>query len=181
MPFKRFHNDARRTVVLARDNAMRLGAPEIRTEHLLLGLLDDANQAEGNVARLVLERHGLTYGSAYDIVRRMDPNPPLDAQALEAIGIDLAAVRDKLEAVFGKGVLDEPKESPGRGRRQMFAHDSRKALELSLRESIALKSNYIGTGHLLLALIRADDGGANVLRTAGLDPKALREEVTAEL
>jgi ATP-dependent Clp protease ATP-binding subunit ClpA len=181
MPFKRFHTDARQTVLLARDNAKRLGAPEIRTEHLLLGLLDDANKADDNIARRILERHGLTYGSAYDMVKRMDPNPPLDAQALEAIGIDLESVRDKLEAVFGKGVLDEPKQSPMRGRRRAFARDSRKTLELSLRESIALRSNYIGTGHLLLAMIRADDGAARVIQQAGIDPKALREEVTAAL
>jgi ATP-dependent Clp protease ATP-binding subunit ClpA len=181
MPFKRFHSDARHTVLLARDNAKRLGSSEIHTEHMLLGLLDAANKSGDNAARRVLERHGLTYGSAYDTVQRMDPNPPLDAQALEAIGIDLEAVRDKLEAVFGKGVLDAPKESRMRGRRQAFAQDSRKTLELSLRESIALKSGYIGAGHLLLALIRADDGAARVLRAAGLDPKALREEVIAEL
>lgn len=176
MPFKRFHSDARKAVLLARDSAKRLGAQEIRTEHILLALL----RADDNVARQVLERHGLTYETAYDMVRDMNAHPPLDAQALQAIGIDLESVRDKLESVFGKGVLDAPK--PMRhGRHQTFGNGAKKTLELSLRESIALKSNYIGAGHLLLALIRADDGGARVIKDAGLDPKAVREEVIAAL
>lgn len=176
MPFKRFHNDARQTVLRARESARKLGADRIGTEHLLLAILD----AGDNPARRILERHGLTYGTAYDLVRNMSPNPPLDAQALEAIGIDLEAVRGKLEAVFGKGVLDSPKPSRP-GRHQAFGQDARKTLELSLRESIALHDNYIGTGHILLGLIRADSGAGRVLREAGIDPKALREEVTAEL
>jgi ATP-dependent Clp protease ATP-binding subunit ClpA len=62
-----------------------------------------------------------------------------------------------------------------------MGQDARKMLELSLRESIAMQSGYIGAGHILLAIIRADAGGNRVLKQAGLDPKALREEVTAEL
>lgn len=176
MPFKRFHNDARQAVIRARDSAKKLGADRVGTEHLLLAILD----ADDNVARRILERHGLTYGTAYDLVRNMSPNPPLDAQALEAIGIDLEAVRGKLEAVFGKGVLDSPKPSQ-RGRHHAFGQDARKTLELSLRESIALHSNHISAGHILLGLIRADSGAARVLREAGIDPKALRAEVTAAL
>jgi ATP-dependent Clp protease ATP-binding subunit ClpA len=180
MAFRRFKDDARRTVLLARESAFRLGAESIGTDHLLLALLD----GDDNVARRVLERHGLTYDTAYAIVKRMSgtsPDPQLDAQALEAIGIDIEAVRDKLEAVFGKGVLDAP--PPGRrGRpRQMFGHDARKTLELSLREAIHLHHNYIGAGHLLLGLLRSDDTAVRVLREAGIDPKVLREEVTAAL
>lgn len=177
MPFKRFHTDARATVLLARDNARRLGADQVRTEHMLLALLE----VNDNPARRVLERHGLTYSKAYDIVRKLDAEPALDAEALEAIGIDLEAVRGKLESVFGKGVLDTPKRVGRRSSHQMMGQDARKTLELSLRESIAAQSGYISAGHILLAIIRADAGGARVLKEGGLDPKALRDEVSAEL
>jgi ATP-dependent Clp protease ATP-binding subunit ClpA len=180
MPFRRFHNDARQTVLRARDSARRLGADHIGTEHLLLALLEGDN----TVARQVLERHGLTYDRAYTVVQRVSASSPdsqLDAQALEAIGIDIEAVRDKLEAVFGKGVLDAPQPTRrGRGR-QMFGADARKTLELSLREAIHLHHNHISSGHLLLGLLRADDAAVHVLREAGIDPKAVREEVTAAL
>jgi ATP-dependent Clp protease ATP-binding subunit ClpA len=177
MPFKRFHSDARSTVLLARDNAKRLGADQIRTEHMLLALLE----VHDNPARRVLESHGLTYAMAYEIVRKMDAEPPLDAEALEAIGIDLEAVRGKLESVFGKGVLDSPKRATRRGGHQMMGQDARKTLELSLRESIAAQSGYISAAHILLAILRADAGGARVLKEAGLDTQALKQDVIAAL
>lgn len=175
MPIKRFHTDARRTVLLARDNARRLGSGQVRTEHLLLALLE----VDANPAREALERHGLTYGPAYDMVRKMSADPPLDAEALEAIGIDLEAVRGKLESAFGKGVLDTPK--PGGRGRQLLGQDARKTLELSLRESLLMHANHISTAHILLGLIRADDGAVRILRQAGIDPKVLQQEVRASL
>ncbi len=38
---------------------------------------------------------------------------------------------------------------------------AKKALELSLREAINLKHNYIGTEHILLGLLHADGGAAH--------------------
>ena len=170
MPFQRFHQDARQAVVHAQEAARELGAGQVGPEHLLLGLLD---QPDG-IARAVLARHGLTRLSAYEMIRRHG----LDAQALEAIGIDLAAVRDKLEAAFGPGVLDEP--GPVRGR-VGFSPAAKKVLELSLREAIRLKHDHISDGHVLLGLIREDGRAVEVLRAARLDPAALRDEVLAAL
>lgn len=175
MPIKRFQSDARSTVLLARENAKRLGADQIRTEHMLLALLE----VDNNPARRVLEGHGLTYAKAYDIVRKADGDSPLDAEALEAIGIDLEAVRGKLESVFGKGVLDTPQRATRRGGHHFLGPDARKTLELSLRESIAAHSRSITAAHILLAILRTDGGGVRVLREAGLDPQALRHELTA--
>ncbi|MEV6971238.1 Clp protease N-terminal domain-containing protein [Hamadaea sp. NPDC051192] len=170
MPFQRFHTDARQAVVHAQEAARRLGAERVGPEHLLLGLLDSPD----GVARRILARHGLTRLSAYEMIRRNG----LDAQALEAIGIDLAAVRDKLEATFGPGVLDEP--GPVRGR-VGFGPAGKKVLELSLREAIRRKDDHISDGHLLLALIREGGPAVDVLRWARIDPEALRDEVDAAL
>jgi len=169
MPFQRFHSDTRRAVVRAQEEARKLHAERVGSDHLLLGLLD---QSDG-VARRILARHGLTYLSAYELVKRNG----LDAQALEAIGIDLALVRDKLEAAFGPGVLD----GPGPRGRVAFSPGAKKALELSLREAIRLKHDHIDDSHLLLALIREDGRAADVLRSAHIDPIALRDEVLAAI
>jgi ATP-dependent Clp protease ATP-binding subunit ClpA len=181
MPFKRFHQDARRTVILAREAARQLGDDQVGTEHLLLGLLDHRD----NVSCRILARHGLTYDKAYQEVVKLhggERDEQLDAQALESIGIDLAAVRDKLEAAFGKGVLDGPGEARrGRRGRLLFTNQAKKVVELSLRESIALKHTYIGDGHLLLGLLRDGGRATDVLKAAGIDPGALREEVIAEM
>jgi hypothetical protein len=45
--FERFTEGARRVVVDARDEARRLGHPHIGTEHLLLGLVDEPDEAGG--------------------------------------------------------------------------------------------------------------------------------------
>jgi ATP-dependent Clp protease ATP-binding subunit ClpA len=46
--------------------------------------------------------------------------------------------------------------SPKKGRLR-FARSSKKALELALRESVAMRHGYIGTEHLLLGLVRVED------------------------
>lgn len=57
-----------------------------------------------------------------------------------------------------------------------------KVLELSLREALSLGHNYIGTEHLLLALVRENKGlGARVLRDLGLDGEVIRHEVIRQL
>ena len=56
-------------------------------------------------------------------------------------------------------------EKIGRGKRQPSGHipftpRAKKTLELSLREALAIKHNYIGTEHILLGLIREGEGVA---------------------
>ena len=72
-----------------------------------------------------------------------------DAAALQAIGIDLDEVVRRIDRNLG-GALPS-KRFP------KFARGSKKALELALREAIALRHNYIGTEHLLLGLVRGGD------------------------
>ena len=74
-----------------------------------------------------------------------------DAEALRAIGIDLDEVVRRIDRNLGGA-------SPRR-RRPPFSRGSKKALELALREAIALRHNYIGTEHLLLGLVRAGGPG----------------------
>ncbi len=51
-------------------------------------------------------------------------------------------------------------------------------LELSLREALALKHNYIGTEHILLGLVREGEGLAMlVLTRLGTGPQVIRARV----
>jgi ATP-dependent Clp protease ATP-binding subunit ClpC len=58
--FERFTDDARRSVVLAQEEARRLNHDHIGTVHILLGLTD----ATDGLAALALERVGVTAESA---------------------------------------------------------------------------------------------------------------------
>ena len=175
--FERFTTEARQVVAGAQSEARQLHSGRIGTEHLLLALL--AKDAPSNA---VLSRHGLTHDAVAEAVLGYVRAGGLDAEALAALGIDLDAVRDSVEAAFGPGALDVP-----RGRRAPKGHlpltpRAKKVLELSLREAIALKSKSIADGHIALGLLREGEGLAmKVLHDRGIDAGRLREEIRSAL
>jgi len=184
--FERFTDEARQVVKLAQGNARSLRHNHIGTEHLLLGILE---QPDTMSARLV-NRHGLNHEQAAEAVTRVLGTLPIgdiDADALDSIGIDLAAVREKVEAAFGPGALDRHPNRDRRGglvsgRGIPFTPRAKKVLELSLREAVALKSRDIRDGHILLGLLREGEGlGVRILSDAGIDLPALRVEIRAEM
>ena len=94
------------------------------------------------------------------------------AQALTALGITEDAARRQVEEVIGRG-----RQAPQRGRTP-FTPWARKALELSLREAIAIGNSSIGTEHILLGLVRVGEGpAAQVLAGLGVDPNRVRQQV----
>ena len=180
--FERFTQDARQTVTRAQEEARGMRCRHIGTEHLLLALLAQ----EGTPAQRVLAAQGLTHEAAAAAVAGHLGPDELDAGALSTLGIDLDAVRESVEAAFGKGALDQPARRPcrdGASRGHIpFTPRAKKVLELALRESLALKHRYIGSGHVLLGLLREGEGLAmKVLADHGIDPKTVRREVTALL
>ena len=93
------------------------------------------------------------------------------AQALEALGIGLDAVRHQVEEIVGRG-----KDTPGG--HIPFTPRAKKVLELSLREALQLGHDYIGTEHILLGLIREGEGvAAQVLANLGADLPLVRQQV----
>jgi len=178
--FERFTVDAREVVTTAQEEATRLHHGQIGTEHLLLGLLSRRTPTSA-----VLARHGLTRDSVTASVVAHVGSGDLDADALDALGIDLAAVREKVEATFGPGALDVPGPSwrgSGHGGHIPFSARAKKVLELSLREAIALKQKTISDGHIALGLLREGEGlAAKVLADQGVDLAGLRREITAAL
>ncbi|MGW7351846.1 Clp protease N-terminal domain-containing protein [Streptomyces sp. NPDC054784] len=136
---------------------------------------------------------------------------PEDAAALRAFGIDLDEIRRRTEATFGPGSLDGPgpeaarDREPGkpwplsalervrgaggeRGSRTAggtghipFAPRAKKALELSLREAVALRDRRIGVEHVVLGLLRSDDRLTHaVFAHLDVDPGRARAEVLAD-
>jgi ATP-dependent Clp protease ATP-binding subunit ClpA len=171
--FERFTEDARAAVTGAQRHAEALGHGYIGTEHLLLALFDDA---ERRAARL-LRSWGLTAewvgGEVERIVGRAEPG--IDPDALATLGIDLDAVRERVERTFGRGALARPagRRCPSPGRLP-FTPRSKKALELSLREAIALHDDAIGTEHVLLGLAGSGGAAEAILRSRGVDRAAVR-------
>lgn len=61
-----------------------------------------------------------------------------------------------------------------------FSGPARKVLELTFREALRLGHNYIGTEHLLLALLESEDDGGPLHR-AGVDKSRVEVDLTAAL
>jgi hypothetical protein len=61
-----------------------------------------------------------------------------------------------------------------------FSGSARKALELTFRQALRLGHNYIGTEHLLLALLELEDG-SGLLHQAGVDKDRVEADLTAVL
>ena len=57
---------------------------------------------------------------------------------------------------------------------------ARKALELTFREALRMGHNYIGTEHILLAILELEDG-TGVLAGLGVDKAAAEAAITAAL
>jgi ATP-dependent Clp protease ATP-binding subunit ClpC len=97
------------------------------------------------------------------------------AKALEALGVGLAAMRQQVEEIVGRGQGPRSGHIP-------FTPRAKKVLELSLREAVRLGHNYIGTEHILLGLIREGDGVAvRILTGCGVRLDQAREQVIQEL
>jgi len=200
--FERFTTTARTTVVLAQEEARRLGHRQISTPHLLLALLhpaattgepDDAGVSE------VLQGYGITpetVGAQIHTLFDRTPRTDLDdTEVLAALGIDMTQIRAAVEANFGPGALDRPLNDDLDRQRGLlhrllrrrtthrryghipFSPGAKKALELSLREAIRLHDRSITSDHLLLGLLRGDDGATAILERLGVDRAALRTDL----
>ena len=98
------------------------------------------------------------------------------AEVFQTLGVEIDKVRIEIEKLVGKGrsmlVLGEVPFSPR----------AKRVLELAMEEAHAFKHNYIGTEHLLLGIIREEDGiAARVLQGMGVELVKIRETVVSLL
>ena len=93
------------------------------------------------------------------------------AQVLNNKGVNLDTVRQQVEALVGKGQQEV-------GQVVGYTPRTKTILELSVEEARSLGQNYIGTEHLLLALIREGEGvAAQILAAMGLNFDSIRQEI----
>lgn len=93
------------------------------------------------------------------------------AAAIAAQGISLDDVRRTATAALPARSEQVPDMVP-------FDAHARGALELTFQEALRLGADRIGTGHVLLAVLEAEDG-TGVLAGLGLDPAAVEAQVSA--
>ncbi len=193
--FERFTSSGRAVVTGAQEEARDLGHTSLEPEHLLLAMARPGPETENDrgigretgsaggddVARRALADAGLTYQQIRARVITLIGSPTKlltdeDASALATIGIDFDAVLERVEGEFGPGAFAR---KPGR---VAFGKDAKVVLHLAVREAIRLKSDHIGSAHLLLGLLRQRVGAAGeILAAAEVAPVELRARVEAAL
>jgi ATP-dependent Clp protease ATP-binding subunit ClpA len=90
---------------------------------------------------------------------------------LRDLEIDLEALSEEVKALVGRGKSAPSGHIP-------FTPPAKKSLELSLRESLQLGHDYIGTEHLLLGILHQGEGpAAEVLVQRGADLDTVRGRV----
>jgi ATP-dependent Clp protease ATP-binding subunit ClpA len=113
-------------------------------------------------------------GTEHLLLGLLATSDSIASASLTALGYTHDNVRDALEAIVGRG-----KASPGG--HIPFTPRAKKVLELSLREALQLKHNYIGTEHILLGLLREGQGMAAQILADKHPLDRIRDEVLTRI
>ncbi|MEV1024262.1 Clp protease N-terminal domain-containing protein [Streptomyces sp. NPDC050264] len=114
-----------------------------------------------------------TIGTAHLVLGLLLEPDSLGAKAIVAQDVLLDTVRQAATAQLPAASDDMPALVP-------FDADAKKTLELTFREALRLGHNYIGTEHILLALLEQENG-SGVLAGLGIDKDKAEAYVLAAL
>jgi hypothetical protein len=150
--YDKFTERAKRVLLNSQEEARRMGKRQANSLHVVLGLLAES---EG-IAALAINAQGVELDQLRQAAR----------QALEDRADESETPPEHL-----------PPPTPIE-----FGADATKALEMALREALRFGHNYIGTEHILLGLLRADEtAGARLLTDAGVTHQQSEEWILAAL
>ena len=181
--FERFDQDARAAIAKAREEAARAGSREIRTEHLLLGLMDKP-------------------GDATDVLEAVQADPEEVRAAVPQVEAARLAAADTATAGTAAGTAPAPEaglppevtlaaeappgepapHGPGAPLDLRLTRNARRALDLALRTAHRFRHDHVSSGHLLLSIIEQPDSGAvEALKVAGIHVGTLRTDILRQL
>ena len=95
----------------------------------------------------------------------------MGSKCLKSLGVTLKSGRKEVEKYIGRGTGFVASEIP-------FTPRAKRVLEMAVQEGKDLGQNYVGTEHILLALIAEDDGVAiRTIENMGLDLSEIRSVI----
>ena len=110
-----------------------------------------------------------TIGTEHLLVALMKEEGGVAGRVLRDLGLETDRVMEITERVCGMGDF--------RGGRIDLSSGVQQVLEYAIEEAKQLGHHYIGTEHLLLALVRSEEGKAGeVLRKLGVTPEQIRRQ-----
>jgi ATP-dependent Clp protease ATP-binding subunit ClpA len=130
-----------------------------RARHVVVLAQEEARQLSHNYI-----------GTEHVLLGLLGEPESIGGQVLASFGFTHDGVRDAVVAKIGRGKSEPKGHIP-------FTPRAKKTLELSLREALAIKHNYIGTEHILLGLIREGEGVAAQIMRDHVDLAEIRAAV----
>jgi hypothetical protein len=113
-------------------------------------------------------------GTEHILLGLIDQGDNTGIKALKNLGADLAALHDEVERIIqagGRPIGNVKLPQTLRGK---------KVLEYAMNEAHTLKHDYVGSEHILLGLLREQEGiAAQVLKNQGLKLEQVRNEIAA--
>lgn len=158
--WQRFTESAKRTVLYAQQEACRMGTKDVASEHLLIGLLLQAREQQGRV---------------------WPPAPTDRVEAADVASRVLGELGLDVEAVRAEAARHKPNAAPAVEGDARLTTDAERVIDLSYKEARRFPVPHIGPEHLLLGLIREENGLAGrLLAQHGADLTRTRSYVTGE-
>jgi len=107
-------------------------------------------------------------GTEHILLGLVKEDTSVAANVLKTFDIDLRKIRLEVEKIIQAGPIDKLPQTPS----------AKRVLEYSIEEARSLNHNYVGTAHLLLGLLREQEGvAAQVFANLGVAVEDVREAI----
>jgi len=160
MIFTRFTDRSRESVEAAFEEARMLGHDSLGDEDLLLGILS----VDRGIACNALVSSGVTLEDA------REESEAMLSGALASIGVSFEDLNREAGEAFEMRITDD--------RRIPYSPLAKKALIEARKETKRLGDNYLGTEHVLLGILRNEDGTAvRLLARMGVTPGVVEDRI----
>ncbi|MEI6291843.1 MAG: Clp protease N-terminal domain-containing protein, partial [Chloroflexota bacterium] len=113
--------------------------------------------------------HQSSIGTEHLLVGLLEEEGGVAGRVLREMGMELERVREMILRLVGEG-----KNPPGE--KLELSKDTQQVLEFAVDEARRLGHHYIGTEHLLLALVRTEGTAVEALRRLGVTPDEIRRQ-----
>lgn len=129
-----------------------------------------------NLAIKAAENFGHTYiGSEHILIGVLKENTSYGAELLKAKGVELEKTEELIRESTGAG-------NPTALSPNDFTPTAKRILEVSFQLARGMRNSFVGTEHLLLALLRESDSGAvKLLNACGVDADSFTQELVNDL
>ncbi len=123
-----------------------------------------------SLAHQAAERaHHNLIGTEHLLIGLVEEEGGVAGRVLREMGLDADRVREMVNRLSGQG--------RGYSDKIELAQETQQVLEYAIEEARRLGHHYIGTEHLLLALIRSEGTAQEVLRRLGITPDEVRRQI----